>query len=99
MNPQLSPLRPVKRVYPNISQRMSKRIIRGNGLSEIIPKYEWNGIADGFAVLQSQRDCATKPRVARNELPWVWARMACNPNGVVAARNCRCTEPQPCQGC
>src|SRR5437899_4786775 len=35
---------------------------------------------------KSQRDFATKPRVARNELPWVKVRQAFNPEGVVAAR-------------
>src|SRR5260370_29337220 len=33
---------------------------------------------------QSQRDCASKPRVARNELPWVMHLEISNPNGVVA---------------
>ena len=34
-------------------------------------------------VQQSQRDCVTQPRVARNELPWGAARRVFNPNGVV----------------
>jgi hypothetical protein len=34
---------------------------------------------------ESQRDSATKPRVARNELPWVAGRRQPNPDGVVAA--------------
>ena len=33
---------------------------------------------------QSQRDCASKPRVARNELPWVMHLEISNPNGVAA---------------
>src|SRR6266850_4580083 len=34
---------------------------------------------------QSQRDCASKPRVARNELPWVKrTEQELNPNGVAA---------------
>jgi hypothetical protein len=36
-----------------------------------------------FGRFQSQRDCATKPRVARNELPWVRHGRIVNPNGVV----------------
>jgi len=31
--------------------------------------------------LQSQRDCASKPRVARNELPWMDLHRDPNPNG------------------
>src|SRR5438876_4457535 len=32
---------------------------------------------------ESQRDSVSKPRIARDELPWVIGRMARNPNGVV----------------
>jgi hypothetical protein len=32
--------------------------------------------------LQSQRDCGSQPRVARNELPWVTRARAINPEGV-----------------
>ena len=34
--------------------------------------------------LQSQRDCVLRPRVARNELPWVMAGKVFNPNGVAS---------------
>src|SRR4051794_2163501 len=34
--------------------------------------------------LQSQRDCAPKPRVARNELPWVKRSIYINPEGVAS---------------
>jgi hypothetical protein len=37
-----------------------------------------------LTALQSQRDCVHQPRVARNELPWVWRRTNFNPNGVAA---------------
>ena len=33
---------------------------------------------------ESQRDSGSKPRVARNELPWETASQDNNPNGVVA---------------
>src|SRR5882724_5720287 len=33
-------------------------------------------------LMQSQRDCALQPRVARNELPWVEGQMNLNPEGV-----------------
>ena len=35
-------------------------------------------------VPESQRDSGAKPRVARNELPWVPRHEGSNPNGVVA---------------
>src|SRR5258705_138410 len=35
-----------------------------------------------FGVVQSQRDCALQPRVARNELPWVGALTSPNPERV-----------------
>jgi len=35
---------------------------------------------------ESQRDSATKPRVARNELPWVQCAKNNNPNGIAATR-------------
>ena len=42
--------------------------------------------AEKLTGIQSQRDCATKPRVARNELPWVTAdRLVNNPERVVAS--------------
>ena len=34
-------------------------------------------------LLQSQRDCARSPKVARHELPWVFPPTTANPNGVV----------------
>src|SRR5437867_93277 len=40
---------------------------------------------DAANALESQRDSATKPRVARNELPWVSFCQGDNPEGVVAA--------------
>src|SRR5436190_14939618 len=40
--------------------------------------------------LQSQRDCISQPRVARNELPWVSKQNLSNPNGVASnLRNLR----------
>ena len=33
---------------------------------------------------ESQRDSVTKPRVARNELPWEWSQYGFNPERVVA---------------
>jgi hypothetical protein len=38
---------------------------------------------------ESQRDSSSKPRVARNELPWEHKSQAINPNGVVASREPR----------
>src|SRR5258708_6981173 len=39
---------------------------------------------------QSQRDCASKPRVARNELPWVNVHPSCQPQrGCATARRQR----------
>jgi hypothetical protein len=35
---------------------------------------------------QSRRDCDPKPRVARNELPWVGLGISTNPSGVAPAR-------------
>jgi hypothetical protein len=35
---------------------------------------------------QSRRDCDPKPRVARNELPWVESGILTNPNGVAPNR-------------
>ena len=42
---------------------------------------------------ESQRDSASKPKVARNELPWVSASHVNNPNGVAAQRENRGTTP------
>src|SRR5437773_8223610 len=45
---------------------------------------------------ESQRDSATKPRVARNELPWENApHIGDNPERVVADDNGNKTMPQP----
>src|SRR5207249_8385718 len=49
---------------------------------------------------ESQRDSATKPRVARNELPWENARdIGDNPERVVADDHGNKTMPQPLWGC
>src|SRR5437016_5716064 len=49
---------------------------------------------------ESQRDSATKPRVARNELPWENARrIGDNPERVVADDSGNQTMPQPLWGC
>src|SRR5258708_40309779 len=49
---------------------------------------------------ESQRDSATKPRVARNELPWEnERRIGDNPEGVAADDNRNKTMPQPRWGC
>ena len=49
---------------------------------------------------ESQRDSATKPRVARNELPWENARhIGDNPERVVADDHENTTLPQPRWGC
>ena len=42
---------------------------------------------------ESQRDFGSKPRVARNELPWETWPKANNPNGVVARRRRPDTTP------
>ena len=42
---------------------------------------------------ESQRDSGSKPKVARNELPWENAPQTGNPNGVVARRRKRDTTP------
>src|SRR5712691_1654511 len=49
---------------------------------------------------ESQRDSATKPRVARNELPWENVRhIGDNPERVVADDHGNKTMPQPRWGC
>src|SRR5882724_195657 len=49
---------------------------------------------------ESQRDSATKPRVARNELPWENARdIGDNPERVVADDRGNKAMPQPRWGC
>src|SRR5258708_35600311 len=49
---------------------------------------------------ESQRDSATKPRVARNELPWENARdIGDNPEKVMADDHGNTTMPQPRWGC
>src|SRR5437016_6141071 len=49
-------------------------------------------------VCQSQRDCVSKPRVARNDLPWGNGSERQNPNGVSALVNVHCGS-QPRWGC
>src|SRR5258707_1263152 len=50
--------------------------------------------------LNPKRDSATKPRVARNELPWENSRpIGANPERVVADDNGNKTMPQPRWGC
>src|SRR6185369_13736240 len=44
---------------------------------------------------ESQRDSATKPRVARNELPWVRREQDNNPNGVATRCCARSQKPKP----
>src|SRR5678815_2669170 len=46
-----------------------------------------NQILEECPFLESQRDSATKPRVARNELPWGNGPKDKNPNGVSALMN------------
>src|SRR5213075_696733 len=54
----------------------------------------------GNSESESQRDSATKPRVARNELPWENApHIGDNPERVVADDNGDRTMPQPLRGC
>jgi len=56
-------------------------------------KEKSSGTREAPAVLQSQRDCALRPRVARNELPWVAAEGIFNPNGVVSNFRHRAATP------
>jgi len=44
--------------------------------------------AESLAV-ESQRDSVSKPRVARNELPWVTCRLHLNPERVASSRGGR----------
>src|SRR5678815_3242374 len=53
-----------------------------------------NQVLEECLFLESQRDSATKPRVARNELPWVTGAQNNNPNGV-AIRGVRSPKPKP----
>ena len=53
-----------------------------------------NQVSEECPFLESQRDSATKPRVARNELPWVRGAQNNNPNGV-ATRGARSPKPKP----
>ena len=47
----------------------------------------------GNSLAESQRDSGSKPRVARNELPWETGSQANNPNGVAARLRKRDTTP------
>jgi len=47
----------------------------------------------GSFKIESQRDSGLKPRVARNELPWVGCKSIFNPNGVVACLCGRAATP------
>ena len=47
----------------------------------------------GNSKAESQRDSGSKPKVARNELPWVTARWVFNPNGVAARCPDRAATP------
>src|SRR5678815_308347 len=53
-----------------------------------------NQVLEECLFLESQRDSATKPRVARNELPWARGAPNNNPNGV-ATRDARSPKPKP----
>src|SRR6185369_6916883 len=48
----------------------------------LLPPREETGVWTFFGL--SRRDCETKPRVARNELPWVGCGQRHNPIGVAA---------------
>ena len=53
-----------------------------------------------YTNLQSQRDCVSQPRVARNELPWVHSDKDAQPQrGCGHTRGSCCMVPQPLQGC
>src|SRR6185503_3835206 len=64
---------------------------RGASALIITPKFQGNVFAE------SQRDSATKPRVARNELPWVSVGDISNPERV--ASSCMPWLTQPRWGC
>src|SRR5205809_5832727 len=53
-----------------------------------------NQVLEEYLSLESQRDSAIKPRVARNELPWVRGAQNNNPNGVATCGACS-REPKP----
>ena len=55
-------------------------------------------VLEEFRLLESQRDCVTKPRVARHELPWGNGSERENPNGVSPLVS-RPPLPQPRWGC
>ena len=64
--------------------------------ADTLPKAESCALAAmafGVSTLESQWDSGSKPRVARNELPWEKAPESDNPNGVVAWRRKRATTP------
>lgn len=45
------------------------------------------------AILQSQRDCVSQPRVASHELPWVNGPNSLNPEGVASGASDHCSNP------
>jgi len=57
-----------------------------------------NQVSEECLFLESQRDSATKPRVARHELPWGKGSKQQNPNGVSALVNVS-RRSQPRWGC
>src|SRR5258707_1226896 len=62
-----------------------------------MPRNFWFDLYEGVSRIagESQRDSATKPRVARDELPWVKWPVFHNPNGVAAWSRCRCRGRNP----
>jgi hypothetical protein len=55
---------------------------------------------DGHSLNESQRDSATKPRVARHELlPWLYGAKTNNPNGVAAAQHVFAGDETPLGFC
>ena len=56
-----------------------------------------NQVLDGCVSLESQRDSATKPRVARDELPWATDQQNKTPTGFRHQK--MCSRSQPRWGC
>ena len=82
-----------KRTYENQSSNP-------NAFRKYLAQEKLGRAWEQLAVLQSQRDCVLQPRVASSELPWVPARMDCNPNGApTGLSHGPATEPQPRRGC
>ncbi len=56
----------------------------------------WDGILLGYGCFFPQRGSVPKPRVARDELPWVGSKLYSNPNGVVSSSSASpCPNPYP----